>query len=61
MLQYINYYECPRDETRWEEIWECKCNDRCPTCNSEVTPYRSKEIGEDDEVKELICHVRARK
>jgi hypothetical protein len=44
---YINYYSCPCG-MRWVDKWSCMCNDRCPTCNKEIEPYRSEEFPEDE-------------
>lgn len=41
---YLNRYRCPGDGTLWVMIWSCMCNDRCPTCNSEITPYDSEAL-----------------
>jgi hypothetical protein len=40
---YINYYECERCGECWRDEWDCMCDDRCPSCNLEMTP-----IGSDD-------------
>ena len=40
---YRNFYRCPNDGTKWQDEWSCMCNDRCPKCNAEIEPYRSKE------------------
>lgn len=42
--QYVNYYQCPEDGTRWAMAWSCMCDDRCPTCNCEIEPYRSEDL-----------------
>lgn len=39
---YINFYRCPDDGTEWIMEWDCACDDRCPACNHEIVPYRSK-------------------
>jgi len=39
---FLNYYR--HCGTEWEDIWSCTCNDRCPECNKEITPYKSIEI-----------------
>ena len=52
--QYLNHYRCahedpsrsghgkPADE--WTMVWSCMCNDKCPTCNAEIEPYKSDEL-----------------
>ncbi len=42
--KYTNYYYCGDCKERWEDIWDCKCDDKCPTCNKAYTPYKSEEI-----------------
>jgi hypothetical protein len=51
--QFINYYRCPDDGTQWTMIWSCMCDDRCPTCNHEIVPYRSGNSQSDD-LKALV-------
>lgn len=41
---FRNYYYCPSDKTMWKGDWSCMCNDRCPTCGTEVEPYESEDI-----------------
>jgi hypothetical protein len=53
-VQYLNHYRCahedpsrsghgkPADE--WTMVWSCMCNDKCPTCNAEIEPYKSDEL-----------------
>lgn len=41
-MKYTNYYRCPCGE-EWDDEWSCACNDRCPACNKEVTPYISDD------------------
>jgi hypothetical protein len=46
--QWLNYYhhlDCPvQPGIEWTDQWDCQCNDRCPACNAEMTPYKSEEI-----------------
>lgn len=53
-VKYLNHYRCahedqsrsgygkPADE--WTMVWSCMCNDKCPTCNAEIEPYKSDEL-----------------
>lgn len=44
--QWFNkYYRCPCG-TEWQDEWDCLCNDRCPTCDTECEPYDHAEIDE---------------
>lgn len=38
----VNYYECPDCDVRWDDEWECACDDECPQCGTDVSPYESK-------------------
>lgn len=38
---YLNHYRCPVCQSEWHAEWACGCNDRCPTCHREITPYAS--------------------
>jgi len=37
-----NFYLCPDCDVEWEDVWDCQCNDRCPSCNKEIQPYKSE-------------------
>jgi hypothetical protein len=43
-FQFRNYYCCPNDGTKWHDEWDHRCNDRCPTCDSEIEPYFSEDV-----------------
>lgn len=39
-----NYYQCPSCGHRWQDEWECACNDECPGCGQgDIEPYESEE------------------
>lgn len=44
--RFVNHYHCPRCYTRWSSSDDCTCNDRCPTCNVEIEPYKSEDLEE---------------
>lgn len=54
---FLNHYRCTHADTphagappdEWEDEWSCMCNDRCPTCNVEVEPYESEELGDEQD------------
>jgi hypothetical protein len=51
--EFINYYCCPDDGAQWTMVWDCMCDDRCPTCRHEIEPYKSEDLpeysdGQDD-------------
>lgn len=37
---YTNYYLCECG-AEWNNEDDCMCNDRCPQCRTEMTPYAS--------------------
>lgn len=41
-LWFLNFYRCPCG-AEWQDEWDCTCNDRCPTCNAEIEPYKSED------------------
>jgi transcription initiation factor IIE alpha subunit len=43
-LWFLNYYRCPNCQIEWTDEWSCQGNDKCPSCNKEITPYESEEI-----------------
>lgn len=43
---FRNKYECTHCDENWEDEWSCMCNDHCPTCNREITPYDSEDLSE---------------
>ena len=49
--QYINFYHCPEDGEKWQDEWSCMCNDKCPVCNKEITPYESIHIDTNEVIK----------
>lgn len=36
------HYTCPCGTEWWDE-WDCACNDRCPTCDTEIEPDDEEE------------------
>ena len=44
MSWYSNHYYCSACQQEWHDEWDCECNDRCPTCNTEIEPYQSDLI-----------------
>lgn len=45
MAVFLNSYKCVCG-TEWEDEWDCACDDRCPSCNTAMTPFHSEEIDE---------------
>lgn len=40
-----NTYQCSECDERWDDEWDCMCNDRCPACDTEMSPIASKDLG----------------
>ncbi len=51
---FLNVYYCEECDKEWEDEWSCMCNDRCPSCDTEVEPSYSKEISEEKNWSEVI-------
>lgn len=46
-ITFKNFYLCSECGTTWQDDWECACNDRCPECNTEIEPYKSETINDN--------------
>ena len=44
---FRNYYNCSSCGEDWTDEWSCRCNDKCPSCNAEIEPYRSEDITDE--------------
>lgn len=46
--EYTNYYrhsDCPVNPAiEWEDVWTAMCDDECPACGADVSPYKSEII-----------------
>lgn len=51
MAQYLNHYGCSECGHHWTDEWSCMCDDRCPDCNTPISPYFSKELEEEVEAE----------
>lgn len=40
--RFRNHYQ--HCDTEWADEWSCACNDRCPSCDSEIEPYTSEDL-----------------
>ena len=43
-LYEVHYRHCGE---YWIDAWSCPCNDRCPTCNSEIEPLYFLKLMEE--------------
>ena len=60
--EYINYYhhlDCPiNPEIEWESNWTAMCDDECPECGADTSPYKSEVINKNE--GEPVCGWRDR-
>lgn len=60
-IEYTNFYrhlDCPVNPgIEWEDIWTAACDDECPACGADVSPYKSEIITSNDSarIKEPEC------
>ena len=38
-----NYYYCAECDIAWEDEWSCGCDDECPGCGNDYSPFDSEE------------------
>lgn len=43
-VEYINHYICSECGEEWHDQWSCMCDDRCPNCNTSISPISSEEV-----------------
>ena len=44
MAWYLNRYECVECNVAWEDEWSCCCDDECPECKVDHTPFDSDDL-----------------
>lgn len=42
----INYYYCPYCDEAWDDEWDCACDDECPQCGKDFTPFDDEDARE---------------
>ncbi|WP_019025419.1 MULTISPECIES: hypothetical protein [unclassified Thioalkalivibrio] len=42
--RFLNYYRCEDCDTDWEDEWDSTCDDDCPSCGKDFSPYMSEEL-----------------
>ncbi|KAA0888745.1 hypothetical protein [Oryzomonas rubra] len=46
MPKFLNHYtHCGRI---WSDLWDSKCNDRCPVCRAEIEPHASDKVDDTE-------------
>lgn len=38
-----NYHYCADCDIAWKDEWDCACDDECPGCRRDFTPFDSEE------------------
>jgi hypothetical protein len=49
-MWYLKNYYCPDCDIHWSDVWDCLCDDKCPSCNCSYSTA-SYEVLEDDGVE----------
>jgi predicted nucleic acid-binding Zn-ribbon protein len=44
MAWYLNKYKCEDCGAVWEDQWSCSCDDECPECSVDHSPYNSVDM-----------------
>lgn len=47
-MLYLKHYECSECGTTWDDVWDCLCDDRCPSCDTAMTVLDFEEIDDND-------------
>jgi len=42
--KFRNFYKCSKCGHEWSMEWHATCDDRCPKCNTSISPTRSEDI-----------------
>lgn len=50
MAWYLNKYECEDCDVAWDDEWSCGCDDQCPNCGHDFSPYDSNNLSAYKEV-----------
>ena len=43
-MLYLNHYKCSVCGCEWTDEWDCMCDDRCPECDTSISPNMSEEL-----------------
>lgn len=44
MAWFLNKYACTHCGTAWADEWSCCCDDECPECGTDFSPYYSLDL-----------------
>lgn len=45
-LTQTNFYSCTQCTCKWDDQWDCGCDDECPQCGTVMTPYKQEPIND---------------
>ena len=48
----LNYYE--HCDVEWQDYWSSACDDECPICGAPITPYKSIDTNQCDEIDDEV-------
>ncbi|MCA1800296.1 MAG: hypothetical protein LC687_06575 [Actinobacteria bacterium] len=51
MASFTNHYACSECGNHWIDEWSCACDDRCPNCNTPISPYFYHEHEDEDDIE----------
>ncbi len=44
-MEYRNYYQCPKCNYEWEDVWDCMVDDECLECGERaISPRMSDDL-----------------
>ncbi len=62
--RFINCYHCEACDVEWTDEWSCACDDECPECGRDFSPYDSDEVlppdRMDHDVDRIVAEITAR-
>ena len=47
-MRYLNHYRCDECDVSWDDEWDCCCDDECPNCGRDFSPYESEDLNDDN-------------
>jgi predicted nucleic acid-binding Zn-ribbon protein len=46
MAWFFNHFQCVHCGSEWADEWSCMCDDDCPRCGLNLSPYTSDDLTE---------------
>ena len=47
--RFTNFYQCSECNYDWSTEWSCACDDRCPACDTSISPFHSEDADDYDD------------